>query len=167
MWKSWIFCDTQNHDIFFAPHLRPRCTPSMCSIDLKARVLYMCYSFGYTVKEIWWILNFKKTIVYETLRCYTSHGVCYNPDTLRRGRRRQLTSTDFSFIPSLISQHRTIYFDEIQEELLTCRGVWVSMPTLTRSLHHLHLTNKNQIQLTHLKKSLTLTYILMDQGCFN
>jgi transposase len=103
----------------------------------------MHYSLGYTVKEICGILNLKKTTVYETLRYYTTHGVCYNPDTRRRGRRRQLSSVNISFIRSLMSQHHTIYLDEIQEELLTRRGVRVSIPTLTRTLHCLHLTNKD------------------------
>ena len=42
-----------------------------------------------------------------------------------------------------MSQHHTIYLDEIQEELLTRHGVRVSIPTLTRTLRRLHLTNKD------------------------
>jgi len=133
-------------DYFFAPQLRPQSTPcalAMYSVDLKARIPYMHYSLGYTVKEICGILNLKKTTVYETLRYYTTHGVCYNPNARSRGRRRHLTSTDISFICSLISQHNTVYLDEIQEELLTRRCVQVSISTLTRTLRRLQFTNKD------------------------
>src|ERR1700720_274371 len=58
-------------------------------------------------------------------------------------RPRKLTSTDISFIKALISQHHTIYLDEIQEQLLSRRGTQISIPTLMRTLCRMQLTNKD------------------------
>lgn len=65
------------------------------------------------------------------------------PDTRKRGRHRKLISTDINFIKLLISEHPTIYLDEIQEQLLTRRSAQISISTLLGTLCHLHLLNKD------------------------
>src|SRR6202040_2033122 len=112
------------------------------SLDLKARIPVLRYSAGYSVKEICGILGIRKSLVYQTLRYYI-HGLRYNPNTRKCGRHRKLISTDINFIKSLISEHPTIYLDEIQEQLLTRRGAQISISTLMRTLGHLHLSNKD------------------------
>jgi len=140
----WNRCDD-----FLPPHLGPRITvttktrpslsipPSMprrsVSLDLKACIPFLRYSAGYSVKEICGILGIRKSLVYQTLQYYAVHGVCYNPNTHKRGRHWKLTSIDINFIKSLISEHHTIYLDEIQEQLLTQRAQ-VSISTLIRTL---------------------------------
>ena len=89
------------------------------SLDLKARIPSLHYSAGYSAKEICGILGIRKSLVYQTLQYYAVHGVCYNPNACKRGRHRKLPSIDINFIKSLISEHHTIYLDEIQEQLLT------------------------------------------------
>ena len=96
------------------------------SLDLKARIPILRYSAGYSAKEICGILGIRKSLVYQTLQYYAVHGVCYNPNARKRGQHRKLTSIDINFIKSLISEHHTIYLDEIQEQLLTWRGVFVA-----------------------------------------
>ena len=116
--------------------------PRTVSLDLKARIPALRH-LGYSVKEICGLLDIKKSLVYQTLRYHAIHGVCYNPTSHRRGRPRKLTSTDISFIKALISQHHTIYLDEIQEQLLSRRGAQISIPTLMRTLCRMQLTNKD------------------------
>ena len=113
------------------------------SLDLKARIPILRYSAGYSAKEICGILGIRKSLVYQTLQYYAVHGVCYNPNARKRGQHRKLTSIDINFIKSLISEHHTIYLDEIQEQLLTRRGAQVSISTLMCTLCRLHLTNKD------------------------
>lgn len=98
------------------------------------------YSAGYSVKEICGILGIRKILVYQT---HTIYGLCYNPNTRKRGRHRKLISTDINFIKLLISEHPTIYLDEIQEQLLTRRGAQISISTLLGILCHLHLLSKD------------------------
>ena len=113
------------------------------SLDLKARIPVLRYSAGYSVKEICDILGIRKSLVYQTLHYHTIHGLCYNLNTRKRGRHRKLISADINFIKSLISEHPTIYLDEIQEQLLTRRGAQISISTLMRTLCRLHLSNKD------------------------
>ena len=50
---------------------------------------------------------------------------------------------DHSFIHALLNQGHTAYLDEIHEQLLARHSIIVSMPTLTHTLCHLHLTHKD------------------------
>ena len=43
----------------------------------------------------------------------------------------------------LLNQKHTVYLDEIQEQLLSCCSVKVSIPTLTHTLRRLHFTHKD------------------------
>ena len=47
-----------------------------------------------------------------------------------------------NYIATLIDACPKIYLDEIQEQLLTAQGVLVSVSTLSCTLHHMALTNK-------------------------
>ena len=98
------------------------------------------------MKEIERILDVKKSMIYQTLSYYKDYGVAYNPtafSSFARGRPRILSSGDLHLVKSLLSQEPTMYLDELQEELLTRRGVVVSIPTLLRSLRRLHFSRKS------------------------
>ena len=47
-----------------------------------------------------------------------------------------------NYIAVLIDACPKIYLDEIQEELLAAQDVLISVPTLSRALRHMVLTNK-------------------------
>ncbi|KIM76911.1 hypothetical protein PILCRDRAFT_12447 [Piloderma croceum F 1598] len=42
-----------------------------------------------------------------------------------------------------VNEQHTVYLDEIQEQLLSCHGIKVLIPTLTQTLHCIHFTNKD------------------------
>ena len=71
-------------------------------------------------------------------------GVPYNPHARQWGLHPHcLTTIDLSFIHALLNQQHTVYLDEIQEQLLLCRSVKVSISTLMCTLHWLHFTNED------------------------
>ena len=117
--------------------------PHSVSLDLKACIPVLRYLHGFSIKEICEVLGIKKSLAYKTLQFHHTHGTTHNPYARRCGCRRQLDSTDVSFIRALLSQDHTVYLDEIQEQLHTRRNVRVSIPTLTRTLWRIHFTNKD------------------------
>jgi transposase len=96
------------------------------------------HEFSYNVKKICQLLDIKKSLAYKTLQLHRSYSITVEPRTGQWGCRRKLTTVDQSFILVLLNQQHTIYLDEIQEELLLCRGVKVSIPTLTCTFRRLH-----------------------------
>lgn len=113
------------------------------SKDLKERIPHLRYSEHYSVKEIERLLGVKKSMIYQVLKYYTGHGVVVNPaPRLRRGRRRKLSGTDLRLIKSLLAQNPTLYADELQDELLSRRGVSISITTILNTLRQLHFTSK-------------------------
>ncbi|KIM72032.1 hypothetical protein PILCRDRAFT_82240, partial [Piloderma croceum F 1598] len=85
-----------------------------------------------------------KILAYETLKHHWKFGVPYNPHAHQCSLCPcSLTSTDISFIHALLNQQHTVYLDEIQEQLLSCCGIKVSIPTLMQTPHHIHFTNKD------------------------
>src|SRR5882762_3902239 len=111
--------------------------------DLKAHIPIFHLEFGFPVKEICRILGIHKTLVYNTLRCFKLYGTTSNPHSQSKFGRRKLTQVDLAFIRDMISQHHSIYLDEIQEELLARRGTMVSIPTLARTLRRLDFSHKS------------------------
>src|SRR6266699_3399387 len=114
------------------------------SCDLKDHIPYLRYIEGFKVKDIERILGVKKSMIYQTLNYHRNYGVTYNPMAFSNfpcGWPRILTSTDLDLIKSLLSQEPTMYLDELQDDLLTCCGAVVSIPTLLWSLHCLHFSH--------------------------
>src|SRR5277367_677834 len=115
------------------------------SRDLKERIPYLRYVEGYTVKQIEQLLGIKKSLVYQSLSYYRDFGVPYNPAAFVHfscGRHRALDATDLRLIKALLGQQGCLYLDELQDELLTRRGISVSIPTLLRTLRRLHFSRK-------------------------
>lgn len=116
---------------------------SNLSNDLKARIPEL-KKLGYSIKEICTVLGIKKTTVYDTLAYQHNYNVPFNPhrEELTRGRLRILSSTDLSFIKSLLHCNGMLYLDEIQALLLERRGIDVSIPTLSRTMQRMQYSKK-------------------------
>lgn len=131
------------------------------SKDLKALIPSLHHEQGISVKTICNLLKIKKTVVYDTLQLHRLHGITHKPHP-GRARSRQLTTTDHNFILALLDQQHTVYLDEIQEQLLSRRGVKVSIPTLTRTLCRLHFSHK-QVSGKALERNDILCAVYMNQ----
>lgn len=112
------------------------------SQDLKARIPVLFHDQGYTVKEICEILGIKKSLVYQALTYFKAYGVAHNPFAHKPGRNRLLAPADVKFVSALVDRRHTIYLDEIQDELYQQRGIFISIPTLCRTLRRLDYTRK-------------------------
>jgi transposase len=112
------------------------------SRDLKARIPVLFHHQGFNVKEICGLLDIKKSLVYYTLRYAHTYGVPYKPYTHKPGRKRLLSQGDVHFIVALLNRRHCVYIDEIQDQLSNERGVTISLPTLMRTLRHLHYSRK-------------------------
>jgi len=121
--------------------------PRRCvSRDLKARIPYLVYVEGFKIKEVERLLGVKKSMIYQTLNYFRDHGITYNPKAYShhsRGRHRKLDSIDVQFIKALLDQEPCLYLDELQDLLLTCRGINISVSTLLRTLRRIHFSNKD------------------------
>jgi transposase len=124
-------------------HLMPR---RHVSRDMKARIPYLRYVEHFSVKEIERILGVRKTLIYDTLANYQKYGVAYNLTAYTnfpRGRNRKLDSVDIRFVQALLKQEPCMYLDELQDELMNRRNIYVSVPTLLRTLRRLHFSRKH------------------------
>jgi hypothetical protein len=92
------------------------------------------------------ILNIKKTLVYSTLQWHCSYGVTWNTHAQKQQCPQNLSPIDLLFICALLDQQHTVYLDEIQQQLLQCHGVKVSIPTLAHTLHQLHFMHKDILE---------------------
>ena len=85
-------------------------------------------------------------MIYQTLDYHRNHGITYNLMAFLYfscGQPHILADTDLNLIKSLLSQEPMMYLNELQDELLTCHGAVVSIPTLLRWLHHLNFSCKS------------------------
>ena len=112
------------------------------SRDIKARIPILFYQQGLNVKEICGLLGIKKTLIYQTLSYARKHGLLYNPNAGKSGRRRILSQGDLKFVVSLLTRRHCLYLDEIQKELYDQRGISISVATLLRVLQRLHYSRK-------------------------
>ena len=104
--------------------------PCTISRDLKARIPIPHLEFGFSVKEICNFLGICKSLIYKTLQYQSTFGVSYNPHAQTQSHHHKLDQFNLTFIHDMIAQHHTLYLDEVQEELMTRRGTYVSIPTL-------------------------------------
>jgi len=114
--------------------------------DLKAHIPYLQCIEDFIVKEIGWILSVKKSMIYQTLNYYRDYGITHNPMAFTyftHGQHHILTTGDLDLVKSLLSQEPTMYLNELQYKLLMHRNVVVFIPTILRSLHHLHFSYKS------------------------
>jgi len=88
---------------------------------------------GCSVQTVYSILSYHRD--YNTLRDPSTRGL--------HGANRSLNMGDMNFILSLIDAQPKIYLDEIQDELLNRQDIFVSISTLSRTLHWLSMTCKD------------------------
>ncbi|KAG1736184.1 hypothetical protein EDB19DRAFT_1637925 [Suillus lakei] len=112
--------------------------PRTVSDDLKARIPVL-RRHGYSIKYICHLLGVKKTLVYKVLQLFPSQ----HTHSKNTGQRRILTIDDIAFITAILCHHPTMYLDELQHELHSRRGVFVSVQTLLRTFRRLHLNRKH------------------------
>ena len=115
------------------------------SNNLKARIPYLVYVKGFKVKEVGCFLGVKKSMIYQTLKCFKDYGVTQNPNaySCNRGRHRKLDSVDIRVIKALLDQEPCLYLDELQDILLTRWSINISVTTLLRSLRRIHFSHKD------------------------
>ncbi|KAG1737713.1 hypothetical protein EDB19DRAFT_1636853, partial [Suillus lakei] len=92
-----------------------------------------------SVKHICHLLGVKKTLVYKVLRLFPSQHI----HSKNKGQCRTLTMDDIAFINATLRHCPTICLDELQHELHSCRGVFVSVQTLLRTFWRLHFNCKH------------------------
>jgi len=85
----------------------------------------------------------RKSLVYKILHLYATLSNVACPNSRTAGRRRSLNYEHINFIKSHCHLlHRSAFLDELQSDLLSRRGVKVSMSTLFRTLRCLGITRK-------------------------
>ena len=112
------------------------------SHNIKARIPVLFYEQGRSIHDICDVLGIGKSLVYDTLKFHQLYGVPYNLLARSPGRPRSLTPTDLLFIRGLLDNRHCIYLNEIRDQLLTRRGIKVSMSTILRTLHRFHFSHK-------------------------
>ncbi|KAG1802320.1 uncharacterized protein BJ212DRAFT_1286073 [Suillus subaureus] len=117
--------------------------PHTVSDDLKAQIPVL-HQRGHLVKHIFHdnichLLGVKKTLVYKVLQLFPATWSIHNKNT---GQHHTLTINDLTFITAILCHCPTIYLDELQHELHSCCGVFVSVQTLLCTFWQLHLNHK-------------------------
>jgi transposase len=81
--------------------------------------------------------------VYYLLSYDQDYGTTTNPFTRTFGRPRSLDIGDLNYLTSLIAARPKIYLDELQEDLVSARGIDVSVATISRALRRWEMSNKS------------------------
>lgn len=112
--------------------------------NVKARIPVLYHDDGLSVKEISSQLGVKKSLVYLVLKLYQQFGVISNVHKYlcTVGRPRSLSQADHAFITALLDHRRSLYLDELQDELWLKRGVHTTLPTIHHALQELGVSHK-------------------------
>ncbi|KAF8546879.1 hypothetical protein OG21DRAFT_1576607 [Imleria badia] len=112
--------------------------------NMKACIPILYHSDGLSVKEISSRLGIKKSLVYLVLKLYRQFGVVSNIHrySCTVGRPRSLSQADLSFITTLLDHRRSLYLDELQDELWLKHGVHTTLPTIHCALQQLGISHK-------------------------
>jgi transposase len=117
-----------------APHL---------SQQMRDRIVVWFDEQDKTADEIATLAGCCVRTVYNILELHRDFGTTKNPYSRRnQGRTRILNMGDMAYLMALVQAKPKVYLDELQEELAFNRNVDVSISTLSRSLRHWELTNK-------------------------
>ena len=96
------------------------------------------------MQEIAGLVGCSVRTVYIILSYHRDYNTLTDPSTRGpHGADRSLNMGDMNYISSLIDARMKIYLDEIQDELLNRRDVFISISTLSRTLHRLSMTRKH------------------------
>ncbi|KAI0682893.1 Homeodomain-like protein, partial [Cytidiella melzeri] len=97
--------------------------PSHLSDDLRARMVSWRENDGMSAVEIACLAECSERTVYEVLRTWREYGELHDPFIHPRGRPRTLNAGDLQYIVSQITEHPTLYLDEIQHLLYEHRNI--------------------------------------------
>ena len=137
---------------FFSPHLGPQMTPH--SLTFRHATPFcisgsqgsysssMILSWIFSQRNMWYPWDQKEFSVPDTPLSYHSWSML-QPEHSQMWSAQKAHLHCYQLHQSLISEHPTIYLDEIQEQLLTRRGAQISISTLMCTLGRLHLSNKD------------------------
>ena len=89
------------------------------------------------------IFNVSLGFVHHIVDLDRKYGLVTDPYTQPRGRHRALTFADEDYVHTLIEARPSIYLDEIRDELLAERGVYVSLATISRALTQMQCSKKS------------------------
>ena len=121
---------------------QPNMPPRVVSYDLKLRIPVLRRVHGYSINKICEVLGIRKSLVYKTLHLYATLSDVASPNLRTAGRRCSLNYEDINYIKSHSHLHSSAFLDELQSDLLSRRGVKVSMSTLFRTLRRLGIIRK-------------------------
>ena len=114
------------------------------SDEMRARIIVWHDEQHLSVQEIAGLVGCGVRTVYNILSYHRDYHTLRNPSTRGpHGANRPLDMGDMNYIESLIDAQPKIYLDEIQDELLERQDVFVSISTLSRTLHRLSMTRKH------------------------
>ena len=97
-----------------------------------------------SVKEISSRLGVKESLVYLVLKLYRQFGIVSNVHkySCTVGRPHSLSQADVVFISALLDHRRSLYLDELQDELQLKCGIHTTLPTIHRALQRLGISHK-------------------------
>ena len=124
-----------SHPTFMAPQV---------SDEMRARIIVWHDEQHLSVQEITGLVGCCVQTVYIILSYHCDYNTLRDPSTCRpHGADHSLNMGDMNYISSLIDARPKIYLDEIQDELLNRRDVFISISTLSCTLHRLSMTHKH------------------------
>ena len=88
-------------------------------------------------------LNVSLGFVHHIVDLYRTYGQVTDPTAMPRRGRRIVTTADEDFIRSLVRAQPSIYLDEIQQELESVLGLFVSIATISRTLARMEISKKS------------------------
>jgi transposase len=113
--------------------------------ELRDRILVWRYEQNKPAEEIAELAGCSERTVYNILRNEREYGQTTNPHAQHRGRPRALNMGDLDYLSALLDATPTLYLDELQQKLWDARAVDVSIPTLSRAIRRLAITNKKVV----------------------
>ena len=95
------------------------------------------------MREVADVFNVSAGFVHHVVDLHRKYGQVTDPYAQPRRGHRVLTFADEDYIRALIEARPSIYLDEIREALFTERGVYVSLPTISRTLARMQCSKKS------------------------
>lgn len=96
---------------------------------------------GFSVKEICHQLDVKKSLVYQVLNRFGVVSSIHSYSCMV-GRPCSFSHANLTFLSALLDHQKSLYLDELQDELLLKRNVHATLSTLHRALQQLGISRK-------------------------
>src|SRR5882762_6752987 len=113
------------------------------SSNLRECIIIWYYDQNQSVEDIIKLTCRSKATIYRILATFEEFGQVTNPHSRLAGRKCTLLSTDLLYILGLLNAQLSLYLDEIQERLVAAHHIQVLLPTISRTLRRLAITNKS------------------------